>query len=202
MILFYTYRIFKRITDLIIGFVDSILTHYLFKANLVDYKRYKTVGVPYVIVAKGGSFSVGDFFKMNNGIKGNPIGAYSKCTFFVDKKANLSIGDNVGMSQTAIVCHKKIVIGNDVKIGGGVKIYDTDFHSLDPIIRTSSKDKDNRAKKEVIIKDKAFIGAFSIVLKGVVIGENSIVGAGSVVSKSIPDNQIWGGNPAKFIKEV
>ena len=39
-------------------------------------------------------------------------------------------------------------------------------------------------------------------LKGVVIGENSIVGACSVVTKNIPENQIWAGNPARFIKSV
>ena len=54
----------------------------------------------------------------------------------------------------------------------------------------------------VIIKDNAFIGAGSIILKGTIIGMNSIVAAGSVVTKSIPDNEIWGGNPAKFIKKV
>lgn len=54
----------------------------------------------------------------------------------------------------------------------------------------------------VVIKDGAFIGAHTIVLKGVTIGERSIVGAGSVVSRSIPDYEIWAGNPAKFIKKV
>lgn len=46
------------------------------------------------------------------------------------------------------------------------------------------------------------IGACSIVLKGVTIGKNSVVGAGSVVTKSIPDNEVWAGNPAKFIRKV
>ena len=54
----------------------------------------------------------------------------------------------------------------------------------------------------VVIKDGAFIGAHTIVLKGVTIGERSIVGAGSVVTRSIPDYEIWAGNPAKFIKKV
>ena len=58
------------------------------------------------------------------------------------------------------------------------------------------------ATSPVIIKDGAFIGAHSIILKGVIIGEKSIVGAGSVVTKSIPDGEIWAGNPAKFIRKI
>jgi acetyltransferase-like isoleucine patch superfamily enzyme len=37
-------------------------------------------------------------------------------------------------------------------------------------------------------------------LGGITIGQNSLIGAGSVVTKNIPSNQIWAGNPAKFIK--
>ena len=47
-----------------------------------------------------------------------------------------------------------------------------------------------------------FIGAHSTILKVVTIGENSIIGAGSVISKSIPANEIWAGNPVKFIKNI
>jgi len=60
----------------------------------------------------------------------------------------------------------------------------------------------NKIKKPVIIEDNVFIGAHSLILKGVIIGENSIIGAGSVVTKSIPANQIWGGNPSKFIRNL
>ena len=51
------------------------------------------------------------------------------------------------------------------------------------------------------IKDDVFIGAYSFVLKGVTIGNNSIIGACSVVTKNVPDNEIWAGNPAKFIRK-
>ena len=51
------------------------------------------------------------------------------------------------------------------------------------------------------IKKNAWIGAGAIILPGVTIGENSIVAAGAVVSKSVPDNTIAGGIPAKVIKE-
>lgn len=58
------------------------------------------------------------------------------------------------------------------------------------------------ATSPVVIKDGVFIGAHCIILKGVTIGEKSIIGAGSVVTKSIPDGEIWAGNPAKFIRRI
>ena len=54
----------------------------------------------------------------------------------------------------------------------------------------------------MIIEDNVFIGAHSTILKGVTIGQNSIIGACSVVTKNIPPNEIWAGNPAKFIKKL
>jgi maltose O-acetyltransferase len=51
----------------------------------------------------------------------------------------------------------------------------------------------------ITIADGAFVGARSTVCAGVTIGRNSIVGAGSVVVKSIPDNVVAAGNPARVI---
>ena len=62
--------------------------------------------------------------------------------------------------------------------------------------------KNGGATKPVEIREGAFVGAHCIILKGVTIGKEAIVGAGSVVTKSIPDGEIWGGNPAKFIRKI
>ncbi|GGD03517.1 acyltransferase [Hyunsoonleella pacifica] len=162
-----------------------------------------TKGVPKIMVARGGVMEIGRGFRMNNTMISNPIGCTQPCMFFVDKGAKLIIGENTNMSQTALVCHTSINIGNHVKIGGGVCIYDTDFHSLDKAKRISMDD-DIKYKKvsPVRIGDYVFIGAYSIILKGVTIGENSIIGAGSLVTKNIPANEIWAGNPAKKIKTI
>lgn len=57
-------------------------------------------------------------------------------------------------------------------------------------------------KKGIVeLCDNCFIGANTVICNAVRIGENAIVGAGSVVTKDIPDNEIWGGNPARFIKK-
>lgn len=196
------FKIIKRIIQLILSIISNFCCYVLLIGNKVQFQNFKTTGIPYIMVARGGQFSIGKNFSMHNGIVGNPIGCYDRCSFFVDRGAKLTIGDNVGMSQSALICHQCITIGNHVKIGGGVKIYDTDFHSLDPEVRASVVDIEQKTKAPVIVKDYAFIGAYSIVLKGVTIGENSIIGAGSVVTKSVPDNQIWGGNPAGFIRQI
>ena len=203
MKLFLIYKAIRKLSEIICYLIDKLRCRMIFWGNNITHTKFTTYGVPYVSVAIGGSCTFGNNLIMNNGINSNPIGCYERCTFFVDRGAKLIIGDNLGISQAAIACHIKVTIGNNVTIGGGVCIYDTDFHSLDYRLRINPEmDNIHKIKIPVIIHDNVFIGAHSIILKGVVIGENSIIGAGSVVTKPIPANQIWAGNPAKFIRQL
>jgi len=52
---------------------------------------------------------------------------------------------------------------------------------------------------KVKIGDRVFIGYNSVILCNVTIGNDVIVAAGSIVTKSIPDNSIVAGNPARVI---
>lgn len=196
------YRAYKGILSLLTKYISHTITRLKFHAYKIRHSSFRTNGIPYVMVSRGGNMSIGENFSMNNGVNGNPIGCYEKCTFFVGCNAVLTIGENVGMSQAALIAIDNITIGNNVKIGGGVCVWTTDFHSLDPLVRNSPLDLKQRRTASVRIHDNAFIGARSIILKGVTIGENSIVAAGAVVTKSIPPNQIWGGNPAKYIRDI
>jgi acetyltransferase-like isoleucine patch superfamily enzyme len=203
MRVFLIYKGIRRILSLIKNSVDFIRCKVIFWGNNVQHSSFNTGGIPYVSVAIGGSFSIGENLSMNNGIGGNPIGCFNRCTFFVDKGANLKIGSNLGISQAAIICHLSIEIGDNVKIGGGARIYDTDFHSIDPELRLNPKtDFANKRKLPVVIEDNVFIGAYSTILKGVTIGRNSIIGSSSVVTKNVPSNEIWAGNPARLIKYI
>lgn len=154
-------------------------------------------------VHKGGIAKMGKNAVINSGNMSNPMGRNICSSIRVHDGATLSIGDNFGMSSGCLWVSMGITIGNNVKVGALTIITDTDAHSINPVYRASSKtDFADANKAPILIKDNAFIGANCFVCKGVTIGENSIVGACSVVTKSIPDNEIWGGNPARFIKKL
>lgn len=180
-----------------------VCTYTKFILNGVSFTNdFKAYGVPIINVNLRGNFNIGAKFKFHSGKYYNMIGRQHPCYFIVGANANLVIGSNVGLSCTALICHKEIVIGDNVKFGGNVVVYDTDFHSISACDRNANPENlSSVLTKSVHIRNGAFIGAHSIILKGVTIGENSIVGAGSVVSKDVPQNQIWGGNPCKFIRE-
>ncbi|SFB69829.1 Hexapeptide repeat of succinyl-transferase [Zunongwangia mangrovi] len=196
------FKSLRKVSQILVRGYDKLMCYIIFTGNGASFGKFKSTGFPYMMIARTGNFTVDENFSMHNRIDGNPIGVYEKCTFFVGNKAKINIGKSVGISQAAIICHELIHIGDNVKIGGGVKIYDSDFHSVDPIVRNSELDLVRKKNAPVYIDDNVFIGAQSIILKGVKIGKNSIIGAGSVVTKSIPSNQIWAGNPARFIKNI
>ncbi len=101
------------------------------------------------------------------------------------------IGKNVSFDT---VYPENITIGNHVQIASGAVFL---THYLDTTIPGI-----NWKAGHIEIGERAFIGTKSIITKGVKIGKRSIVGAGSVVTKDIPDDEIWAGNPARFIKKL
>ena len=56
----------------------------------------------------------------------------------------------------------------------------------------------------VTVRKRATVGVGAIIMPGVQVGENSVVLPGSVVTMKtqIPPNEVWGGIPAKKIKDV
>ena len=185
-------------------YVFQKLTIILMKLKFVECdKGLISKGIPKIFVYQNGTFIIGENFKINNTIQNNPIGRQYQCIFTVGKNALLKIGNNVGMSGTVIVAHKEIVIEDNVKIGGNVCIYDSDFHSLNKKDRKEQQiDIAHTNRKSILIGKDVFIGAHTTILKGAHIGEGSIIGACSVVVKDIPSNEIWAGNPAKFIRKM
>lgn len=191
---------FTRVIYFVIGKVTTGLQKLLLRMNRVTYgENFCANGL--LIIRCSGKMCIGKKVRINSAKWANPIGYSGKTEFQVFSSGTLKIGDRVGISSTAITCTTCITIESDVFIGAGCRIYDTDFHPLNPTYRYGQYRDDSKTKTSPITIGKgAFIGAGTIILKGVIIGENAIIAAGSVVTKRVPPNEIWGGNPAKFIR--
>ena len=117
---------------------------------------------------------------------------------FASRKNIIFIGDNFYMGNN---CHlaANALIGNDVLLASYVSLVGGD-HKIDNInvpIRLSGRDKLIKIK----IEDNVWVGHGSIILQGVTLSTGCVIAAGSVVTKNVGANEIWGGNPAKFIRK-
>ena len=189
----------KRFLTLLLGLGDSI-----YNFCILHYRNVSTEGKVTihgrVRIFGHGTIRIGKGVTINSCISSNPIGGDTQTVLSVKAGAALTIGENAGISNAAIVCHESVSIGAGTLIGGSVKIYDTDFHSLDYRIR-GDYEREEPVKKPVVIGENVFIGAHSIILKGVTIGDSSIIGAGSVVTKNVGPDEVWAGNPARRIRQ-
>lgn len=112
---------------------------------------------------------------------------------------------------------KNIVIGNNVQFGPYCRVMaEVEFHNnilmASSVVFTGKNDHqfdvpcqtiwdgDRGVDGKTVVEDDVWIGHGVVVLAGVKIGKGAIVAAGSVVTKDIPPCEIWGGNPAKKIK--
>lgn len=122
---------------------------------------------------------------------------------------NAVIGENCNICAHCFI-ENEVRIGNNVTVKCGVYLWDgvviEDNVQVGPNV-TFTNDKYPRSKttfslQSTLIKKNASIGAGSLILGGITIGENVMIGAGSVVTKSVPANELWFGNPAKFIRKI
>lgn len=183
---------------LIINIFFNVLNRFVFFANSASMpKKCKFRGV--IFLHSKGRLVIGENLNLNSGRLFNPIGGDTICRFIVQKEGSLVIGNNVGISNSTFFASSSITIGDNVRIGGGCKIWDTDHHSIFQSQRLNVPEI-KPAGLAVVIRDNVWLGADVTVLKGVEIGAGSVVAAGSVVTKNISNDELWGGNPAKFIK--
>ena len=115
--------------------------------------------------------------------------------------AEILIGDDVGMSGASVCAALSVSIGHRVMLGSGAVVVDTDFHPVGIPGRRYLPSAEASAAA-VTIEDDVFIGANSIVLKGVTIGRGSVVGAGSVVSRDVPAGVVAAGNPCRVLSDA
>lgn len=95
-----------------------------------------------------------------------------------DNNGNIEIGDNTFIGMNVNLCAISHEIGDNTKRAG------RDLY------------------KGIRVGKGVWIGANSVILPGVEIEDGCIIAAGSVVTKNCEANSLYGGNPAKKIKDL
>ena len=125
---------------------------------------------------------------------GCQIGTNTEVGSYCEIKNNAKIGDNC-----IIKSYVSIASGTQIKdyvfIGPRVIFLNDKIPSVKAVL------EDSWNLEEIIIEDEVTIGGGAIILPGLRIGKNSFIGAGSIVTKNIPPNEIWLGNPARFLQK-
>lgn len=125
--------------------------------------------------------------------------------------AVVELGNNVFVgADTLIAAATGIVVEDDVLISYQCLITDADNHNLRYSLRKNDLQEwlagrhnwDRVAKAPVRVCKGAWLGARTIVVKGVTIGEGAVCGTGSVVTKDVPPYTVVAGNPARVIREL
>lgn len=114
-------------------------------------------------------------------------------------KRDITLGKNV---QFGIYCNiaTDVKIGDFVLLAGRVSIVGKNDHIYN-IPGNYIWNGERGLDEMTIIEDDVWIGTGAIIIAGVRIAKGSIVAAGSVVNKDIPECEIWGGVPARKIRD-
>ena len=165
-----------------------------------EYGYVSLQGLPIINKAPNSRIIIGKGVTLVSETKYNLAGINHPCILSTTRPgAIISIGDGSGLSGATISCANKVILTRGAGIGANVTIYDHDFHGIEPYNRCCAE---TVKFAPIIIQDFAWIGAYSIILKGVNIGRASVVGAGSVVTSDVPELCVHAGNPAKYIKKI
>lgn len=114
-----------------------------------------------------------------------------------ETKGRISIGDYCLICPgVRISSADEIIIEDNCMLAGGSFITDADWHGVYNRVGTIGP------TAKVHVGENVWIGDRATICKGVTIGKNSIIGAGSVVTRSIPENVIAAGNPAKPVRKL
>lgn len=121
---------------------------------------------------------------------------YNRTSVYLGPGASMELGKDSFFNNGCIIeCHSKIIIGVACGISDNVRISDSDVHSM----LLDGVKQENTAP--ISIGNHVWIGANSIILKGVTIGDDAVIAAGSVVTKNVPAHTLVGGVPATILKE-
>jgi acetyltransferase-like isoleucine patch superfamily enzyme len=111
--------------------------------------------------------------------------------------AKLALGSRVFINRgTIVTARAPINIGDDALIGPFVVINSGNHGYANKLVPMNSQE---HVAAPITIEEDVWIGAQTVVLKGVTVGRGAVVAAGSVVTKDVPPYAVVAGTPARVI---
>jgi len=120
---------------------------------------------------------------------------------FVGGSGDIEIGEHCYINQHCVLYSGNgIKLGNHVLIAPNTSIVPTNhaIDNRDVLIRNQGFAP---SRGGVVIEDDVWIGANCVLLDGTYIERGAVIAAGSVLNTRVAAYSIWGGVPARFIKE-
>lgn len=164
-------------------------------------KNCEFYGLPVIVRTGNSEMVLGNGVVVKSSFLSNLIGLYQRSIIIARAGGKVMLDDDVRMSATTIYSRASIHIGKHTSIGANVKIFDHDFHPIDPDERLEHPNSGMKCKP-IEIGENVFIGCNCIILKGSKIGNNCVIGAGSVVAGTFEDNCVIAGNPARVMRKI
>ncbi len=122
------------------------------------------------------------------------------CKIYASKSSKIIIGSNVTFNSNVMINARgkgKIIIGDNVLIGPN-SVLRSNNHVFKnrkiPIINQGM------TEGEINVSDDVWICSNSVILPNSKIGKGSIIAAGAVVNSNVEKYSVYGGIPAKFLK--
>lgn len=113
------------------------------------------------------------------------------------------LGNNVELYTTSFGTEPYLIsIHDNVICAAGVKFINHDVSCFTVARSIGLKEQELDKVGSIELFENCFVGAYTILMPNSSVGKNSVIAAGSIVTKRVPDNEVWGGIPAKFIMSV
>lgn len=129
---------------------------------------------------------IDSFVKLEGGLR-LVIGPWVHVASF----CHIGIGGGVTILEegSAVASGAKIISGSNQLVGRSMSA-------------AAPRDQQSVTRKTTRVGKNAFICTNATVLPGVTIGEHAVLAAGSVAAKDIPAWELWGGVPARKIRNL
>lgn len=128
------------------------------------------------------------------------VKVYNPNNLIMEEKTNIDHGAIIMNTRAKFIMKKYsgAAFGLTVITGGHISVPGKHHKQITDKIKDEI-DFNHEEDQEIIVDEDVWIGAKSILLRGVHLGRGCIVGAGSVVRRSVPPYAMVAGNPAKII---